>query len=145
MADRTCVMRNFTLLLPAFLLASPAFAQDAPPPPHPVDLHAAAKALSNPVVQAGIVGVVSALSDIVMDTKIGPLADVSSKVKPDDTLGSVAERRDPGVRARIVRNTQGAVAVAGRAAGDASAMSDNLAVTVDKLRRALDSVKSETR
>ncbi len=138
-------MRSFTLLFPAFLVASPAFAQDAPLSARPVDLHAAAKALSNPVVQAGIVGVVSALSDIVMDTKIGPLADVSSDVKPNDTLGSVAERRDPGVRARISRNTQGAVVVAGRAAGDASAMSDNLAVTVDRLRRALDSVKTETR
>jgi hypothetical protein len=134
-------MRSFTLLLPALLLASPAFAQDAPPPPHPVDLHAAAKALSNPVVQAGIAGVVSALSDIVMDTKIGPLADVSPEVKPNDTLGSVAERRDPGVRARIAHNTQGAVAVAGRAAGDASALSDNLTVTVNKLRRAFASAK----
>ncbi len=139
MADRTCVMRSFTLLLPALLLASPAVARDrdAPPP----DLHAAAKALSNPVVQAGIVGVVSALSDIVMDTKIGPLADVSPQVKPNDTLGSLAERRDPGVHDRITRDTRGAVAVAGRAAGDASAMSDNLAVTIDRLRKALVSAK----
>jgi hypothetical protein len=132
-------MRRFTLLFPALLLATPAIARDhdAPPP----DLHAAAKALSNPNVQNGIVGVVSALSDIVMDTKIGPLADVSPNIKPNDTLGSVAERRDPGVRARIARDTKGAVVVAGRAAGDASAMSDNLAVTVGKLRKAFDATK----
>jgi hypothetical protein len=137
-------MRSFIPFFPALLLASPAVAQDAPPPANPVDLHAAAKALSNPVVQAGIVGVVSALSDIVMNTKIGPLADVSPKVKPDDTLGSLADRRDPGLRAHITRDTQGAVAIAGHAAGDASAMSNNLAATVAKLRAAIDSVKSST-
>jgi hypothetical protein len=135
-------MRNFILLFPALLLASPAIARDRDAPPPAPDLHAAAKALSNPVVQAGIVGVVSALSDIVMDTKIGPLADVSPDVKPNDTLGSLAERRDPEVRAGITRGTQGAVAAAGRAAGDASAMSDSLAATLGKLRAALDSVKA---
>lgn len=134
-------MRSFILLFPALLLASPALAQDRDAPSALPDLHAAARALSNPNVQNGIVGVVSALSDIVMDTRIGPLADVSPEVRPNDTLGSLSERRDPGVRARIARNAHGAVVVAGRAAGDASAMSDNLAVTVDRLRKAFASTR----
>ena len=139
-------MRTFILLAPALLLATPAMARDrddAPPPSTP-DLHAAARALSNPAVQAGIVGVVSALSDIVMDTKVGPLADVSPEVRPDDTLGSLTERRDPGFRDRMTRNTQGALVAAGRAASGTVAMSDNLAVTVAKLRAAIDSVKTST-
>ena len=137
------------LFLPALLLASPAVAQDRDAaPPAAIgsgDIHAAARALSNPRVQAGVVGIVTALTDIVMDTRIGPMADLSPEVRRDDTLGSLAERRDPGFRARTQAGTAGALAVAGRAATGAAAMSDNLAVTVERLRAVVDGARGAVR
>ena len=140
-------MRKAVLFLPVLLLASPAFAQDRDPPPAAAtgsgDLHTAARALSNPRVQAGVVGIVTALTDIVMDTRIGPMADLSPEVRRDDTLGSLTERRDPGFRARTQAGTAGALA--GRAATGAAAMSDNLAVTVERLRAVVEGVRGAAR
>lgn len=129
-------MRSLFVVVPALFLATPAFAQDrdAPPPASGQDLAAAARALSDPQVQRGVAAIVSALSDTVMATRVGPLSQVDRSVRPDDTLGSVAERRDPGFHDRMVRNTQVAVGTAGRTVAAATGMAAELNATAERLR-----------
>lgn len=130
-------MRSVLMVLPLFA-ASPAFAQDsAPPPVSGRDLAAVAHALSDPQVQRGVAAIVAALSDTVMATRVGPLAKVDPAIRPDDTLGSVAERDDPGLRDRMARGTANAVGTAGNVASATAGMAAELNVTVQRLRQAL--------
>lgn len=120
-----------SLGLAAALAAVPAAAQDR-------TLERAADRLSDPVVQEGIAGAVSALAGIVLDTDVGPLAHITGgRIGPHDTLRDVKRREDPGFERRLHRDTRDAVRVAGMAAGDSAAMIGSLAVTADRLRAAL--------
>jgi len=126
------------MVLPALFLAVPAVAQDRDAPPASgQDLAAAARALSDPQVQRGVAALVGALSDTVMATRVGPLAQVDPSIGPDDTLGSMAERRDPGFHDRMTRNTEVAVGTAGRTVAAATGMAAELNATAERLRQAL--------
>lgn len=135
-------MRSYILLPALALIATPAVARErgAPPPQQPsMDARAAANALNNPMVQRGIVGLVDALTDAVMETRVGPMAAIApdSDIRPDDTLDSVAARRNPAYRDQIHRDARATVATAGRTAGAAVAMSDELKATTARVRRVL--------
>jgi hypothetical protein len=135
-------MRNYILLPVLALIATPALAQDrdsAPAPMPKMDAHAAAKALNNPMVQNGVAGLIDALTDAVMQTRVGPMATLApdSNIRPNDTLDSMAARRNPNYRNDIHRDAKQTVAAAGRTASAAVAMSDELAATAARVRRVL--------
>ena len=137
-------MRKITLFLAAATLATPAFAHDrydAPPPRSDVD--ATMRALSDPRAQAGVAILLDQLTSAVLDTRVGPLADLApdSNIRPNDTIGSAAARRDPAFRNKLRMGTIGAVAVAGRAASGAAAMSDSIDATAARLERIIDSYR----
>jgi len=135
-------MRNYMLLPVLAFAATPALAQDrdAPPGPAPqVNARAAANALNNPMVQNGVVGLIDALTDAVMETRVGPMAAIApdSSIRPNDTLDSMAARRNPDYRNEIHRTAKQTVVAAGRTAGAAVAMSDELKATTERVRRVL--------
>ena len=135
-------MRNYMLLPVLAFAATPALAQDrdAPPGPAPqVNARAAANALNNPMVQNGVVGLIDALTDAVMETRVGPMAAIApdSSIRPNDTLDSMAARRNPDYRNEIHRTAKQTVVTAGRTAGAAVAMSDELKATTERVRRVL--------
>jgi hypothetical protein len=136
-------MRRYILLLVLAVAATPAFAQDRDtPPPGPapqMNARAAANALNNPMVQNGVVGLIDALTDAVMQTRVGPMAAIApdSSIRPNDTLDSMAARRNPDYRNEIHRNAKQTVVAAGRTAGAAVAMSDELKATTERIRRVL--------
>src|SRR3954471_525782 len=125
-------MRNYMLLPVLAFAATPALAQDrdAPPlaPTPQMNARAAANALNNPMVQNGVVGLIDALTDAVMATRVGPMAAIApdSSIRPNDTLDSMAARRNPDYRNEIHRSAKQTVVAAGRTAGAAAAMSDEL-------------------
>jgi hypothetical protein len=130
------------MLLPVLAFAAtPALAQDrdTPPPVPQMDARAAANALNNPMVQNGVVGLIDALTDAVMETRVGPMAAIApdSNIRPNDTLDSMAARRNPDYRNEIHRNARHTVAAAGRTASAAVAMSDELKATTERVRRVL--------
>lgn len=135
-------MRSCLMVLPALLVATPAFAQDAAPPPSLAghDMATAARALADPQVQRAAAALIGVLSDTVLATKVGPLASVDRSVRPNDTLGSVAERRDPGFHDRMARDTQATVGTIGNVAGAAAGMATELNATAERLRAALAAV-----
>lgn len=136
-------MRNYMLLPVLAFVATPAFAQDRDvPPPGPLpqmDARDAARALNNPMVQNGVVGLIDALTDAVMETRVGPMATLApdSSIRPNDTLDSMAARRNPDYRNEVHRNARHTVAAAGRTASAAVAMSDELKATTERVRRVL--------
>jgi hypothetical protein len=136
-------MRNYMLLPVLAFVATPALAQDRDvPPPGPIpqmDARDAARALNNPMVQNGVVGLIDALTDAVMETRVGPMATLApdSSIRPNDTLDSMAARRNPDYRNEIRRNARHTVAAAGRTASAAVAMSDELKATTERVRRVL--------
>jgi hypothetical protein len=134
-------MRNYMLLPVLAFAATPALAQDrdTPPPVPQMDARAAANALNNPMVQNGVVGLIDALTDAVMETRVGPMAAIApdSNIRPNDTLDSMAARRSPDYRNEIHRNARHTVAAAGRTASAAVAMSDELKATTERVRRVL--------
>jgi hypothetical protein len=137
-------MRKITLFLLATTVATPALAHDrydAPPPRD--DVRATARALSDPHVQAGVAVLLDQLTTAVLDTRVGPIADLApnSDIRPNDTLGDVQARRDPAFRNKLRMGTVGAVAVAGRAASDAAAMSDSIDATAARLERIIDTYR----
>lgn len=137
-------MRNFVLFLAAATVAVPAIAHDrhAPPPPPPPprdDLRAVSRTLSDPRAQAAAIGFVDALTDAVMQTRVGPLAALSDDpdVRPGDTLGDIQRRRDPYYRAKLAAGTAGAMALLGRLTGDAATMSDEFDATIARVQRVI--------
>src|SRR3954468_1003678 len=134
-------MRNYMLLPVLAFAATPALAQDrdTPPPVPQMDARAAANALNNPMVQNGVVGLIDALTDAVMETRVGPMAAIApdSNIRPNDTLDSMAARRNPDYRNKIHRNARHTVAAAGRTVSAAVAMSDELKATTERVRRVL--------
>ncbi len=140
-------MRKITLFALAATMATPALAHDryAPPPRDDSrdDLRDAARVLSDPRAQAGVAVLVDRLASAVLDTRVGPLADLAPDpdIRRNDTLADIQARRDPAYRAKLRRGTVGAMAVAGRAAGDAAAMTDEIDAAVVRLSRVIDSVE----
>lgn len=133
-------MRNYMLLPVLAFAATPALAQDRDAPPVPqMNARAAANALNNPMVQNGVVGLIDALTDAVMQTRVGPMAAIApdSSIRPNDTLDSMAARRNPDYRNEIHRSAKQTVVAAGRTAGAAVAMSDELKATTERIRRVL--------
>ncbi|HEX7850035.1 MAG TPA: hypothetical protein VF485_09930 [Sphingomonas sp.] len=136
-------MRNYILFPLLAFAATPALAQDRdalPAGPVPqVNARAAANALNNPMVQNGVVGLIDALTDAVMETRVGPMATLApdSSIRPNDTLDSVAARRNPDYRNEVHRTAKQTVVAAGRTAGAAMAMSDELKATTERIRRVL--------
>jgi hypothetical protein len=128
------------MLLPVLAFAAtPALAQDRDTPPPVPNARAAANALNNPMVQNGVVGLIDALTDAVMETRVGPMAAIApdSNIRPNDTLDSMAARRNPDYRNEMHRNARHTVAAAGRTASAAVAMSDELKATTDRVGRVL--------
>jgi len=128
------------MLLPVLAFAAtPALAQDRDAPPPQMNARAAANALNNPMVQNGVVGLIDALTDAVMQTRVGPMAAIApdSSIRPSDTLDSMAARRNPDYRNEIHRSAKQTVVAAGRTAGAAAAMSDELKATTERVRRVL--------
>lgn len=137
-------MRKITLFLLAATVATPALAHDryyASPPRD--DARATMRALSDPRAQAGVAVLLDQLTTAVLDTRVGPMADLApdSDIRPNDTIGDVQARRDPAFRNKLRMGTFGAVAVAGRAAGDAAAMSDSIDATAARLERIIDAYR----
>lgn len=100
----------------------------------------AVRALNDPIVQEGVAMAMSGLAGIVLDTRVGPLAryaDPHEDIRPSDTLRDLERRRDPHFEAKLHDRTRRAVAGMGLVAGDALAMSGELARTADRLRDAL--------
>lgn len=137
-------MRKMTLFLVAATIATPALARDRydTPPPRD-DAGAAMRALSDPGAQVGVAMLLDQLTTAVLDTRVGPMADLApdSDIRPNDTIGSAAARRDPAFRNKLRVGTFGAVAVAGKAAGDAAAMTDSIDATAVRLQRIIDSYR----
>lgn len=137
-------MRKITLFLLAATVATPALARDrydAPPPRD--DARSTLRALSDPRTQVGVAVLLDQLTTAVLDTRVGPMADLAPKadIRPNDTLGDVQARRDPAFRNKLRVGTFGAVAVAGRAAHDAAAMSDSIDATATRLERIIDAYR----
>ncbi|MDP5280366.1 hypothetical protein Q9Q95_15665 [Sphingomonas sp. DG1-23] len=100
----------------------------------------AVRRLNDPMVQEGVAMAMSALAGIVLDTKVGPLAnyaDPDADIRPSDTLRDVERRRDPHFEAKLHERTRRAVGTVGAVANDALAMRGELARTADRLRAAL--------
>ncbi len=138
-------MRKLVLLPLLSLIATPAFARDQDAPPPKVDAHAAAKAIGDPRVQASIVGLVDALTDAVLATRVDPAAPLApnADIRPGDTLGSMESRRNPEFRGELRRDTSRAVTTVGRTAGAAAAMSDELDKTADRIQKILNAVNAK--
>lgn len=114
----------------ALIAAAPAAANERAAP----SVDQVARALADPQVQAGVATVLDAFAGTVLDTRVGPLAHYTDKVRPDDTLRDVARRGDPQFDRHLQERTRGAVALAGRTAQDAATMQAELARTAARLR-----------
>lgn len=136
-------MRNIALFLAVATMATPALAHDRYNAPRRGDARAVARALSDARTQVGVAVLVDQLADAVLETHVGPLADLApnSDIRRDDTLADVEARRDPAYRAKLRRDTIGAVAIVGRVAGDTAAMTDEVDAAVGRLRSVIDSVE----
>ncbi|MES2987071.1 MAG: hypothetical protein V4808_04120 [Pseudomonadota bacterium] len=117
----------------ALLFSGQALAQDRDAP-RGMSAEQVGDALSNPMVQSGIAGLVAAFTDNILDTRIGPIARYSDDVRPEDTLGGLVRREDPRFDENLQRRTRGAVALAGQATRDGVAMSNELGKTADRLQ-----------
>lgn len=131
-------MKALSLALALLAAASPAAAQDAAPRrPTAAD---AARTLANPAAQDLITQQIALLAGIVLDTKLGPLAtltDPREGVRADDTLHSIAQRRDPDFDRHLYEKSRHAVATAGAIAGGAVTEAAEVRRTAARLRAAL--------
>jgi hypothetical protein len=127
---------NIMRLVPAALMLSavavPAAAQS--------QVEDAARQLQDPIAQEAIAMAVSSIAAIVLDTRVGQLAQVlgpESDIRPSDTLRDVQRRKDPDFEAKLQDDTRRAVATAGSAAVGAAAMSGELQRTAERLQAAM--------
>ncbi len=122
------------LFLASLLAAAPALAQERPR----VTSADAARALQNPLVQEGAALAIVRLADILLDTRVGPLATLADpSVPPTATLGDLQRRDDPEFEARLHRDARRAVRTVGAVAGGAVATGVELRRTADRLEAAL--------
>ncbi len=118
--------------------ASSSAAQEAAP--RQLAPEDAARLLANPAAQDLIAQQIARLAGIILDTKVGalaPLADPRDGVRPDDTLHSIEQRRDPDLDRHLYERSHKVVASAGGIAGGAVAEAAELRRTTDSLRAAL--------
>lgn len=131
-------MKILPLALVLLVGASPAATQEvAPRRPKPAD---AARLLANPAAQDLIAQQIASLAGIVLDTKVGPLAaltDPREGIRPDDTLHSIEQRRDPYFDRHLYQGSHEAVAAAGAVAIGAVTEAAELRRTTARLRAAL--------
>lgn len=121
------------LLLALSMIATPAVAAERSPRPAAADL---ARALQNPRVQDGAATALVRLADIILDTRVGPLATLADpNVSPDDSLRDLQRRDDPDFQARLDRDVR-------RAVGTASVVADGAAATAAELRRTTDELET---
>lgn len=130
------------LALTAALLcatAAPAFAQQAQPQPSTRDkAEALAKALNNPMVQEAGAAMLANLANIVLETRVGPIAHYADPtIGEQDTLGDIQRRNDPDFQKRFHDQARRAVAAAGKLTEDGIAMQDSIDQTAARLRAAL--------
>ncbi|WP_160296712.1 hypothetical protein [Sphingomonas sp. ERG5] len=122
-------------------MATPAMARERIPAAQR-SAEGMARTLSDPEVQDGVAAIMGDLANALLDTRVGPLArytDPQDDVRPDDTLGALVRRDDPGFDRNLRDQTRGAVATAGTMAGDVAAMSGEMNATLERLRRVLKS------
>ena len=123
------------LLFVPLLVATPAFAAHHPPRPSAAD---AAQLLQNPKVQDGAALALVQLANIVLDTRVGPVATLADPdVPPQATLRDLQRRDDPDFEARLHRDARRAVRAAGAVAGGTLATAGELRRTADRLQAAL--------
>jgi len=133
LTTRENVMRLVSAAAVLCAIALPAAAQSR-------DQAEAVRRLNDPMVQEGVAMAMSALAGIVLDTRVGPLAnyaDPDADIRPSDTLRDLERRRDPHFEAKLHDRTRRAVGTVGAVANDALAMSGELARTAARLRDAL--------
>lgn len=131
-------MRLISAVLVLTVAAAPAMAQTQAPSQDRAE--AMAHALDNPMVQAALAGTLSNLAGIVLDTRVGPLAHYAAPeddIRPDDTLHSIARRRDPQFDKHLQDNARHAVAATATTARDVLEMRDSIDETGRRLRAAL--------
>ncbi|WP_267383075.1 MULTISPECIES: hypothetical protein [unclassified Sphingomonas] len=131
-------MKNLPFVLLLLVIATPAAAQR--PVPRNPKVADAARLLTSPAAQDLIAAQIASLADIILDTKVGPLAALSDPrddVRPDDTLHSVQRRHDPDYDRHLYERSRHAVATGGAAVGGAMAEAAELRQTADRLRAAL--------
>jgi hypothetical protein len=92
-------MRKTLIILPLLLCASPAVAQEAPPPMLPPEL-------ADPATAQRIAGTVQALSDALLDVRVGGIraALEGREATPRErnvTVGDLARRDDPDFDRRL--------------------------------------------
>lgn len=140
-------MRWTVALVGLTMVATPAMAHEREGV-SPRELAALGDTLSNPAVQDTVAAVVDQFAAALLDTHVGPLArytDPRDRVRAQDTLGRVIERRDPAFVDELHEQTRQVVRGAGRAASDAATVStelnrasERLLTLVDQTKRALD-------
>jgi len=133
MTTRENVMRLVPVAAALCALALPAAAQSAPEAE-------VARRLEDPVVQEGVAMAVASMAAIVLDTRVGALAQIlgpESGIRPSDTLRDVERRRDPDFEARLHQDTRRAVATMGALASGAAAMRGEIQRTADRLEAAM--------
>ncbi|MEG3088942.1 hypothetical protein [Sphingomonas sp. PB4P5] len=121
---------SLATFIAAVAVAAPAAAHERTAP----TVDQVAQALADPQVQASVATVLDAFAGAILDTRVGPLAHYTDKVRPDDTLRDLARRDDPAFDRHLQDRTRGAVALARRTARDAAAMQKELAATAERLR-----------
>lgn len=130
--------------LPLLVLAVPAQARDRTPPP-PDSTARVLAALSDPRVQGGVVTVIDRLTNVLLDTRVGPAASfVDPSVRPNDTARDALRRDDPAFDAKLHDRTRSTVTTIGRAAGAANAFSTEIDRTTRRLQGVLDGVVPDT-
>jgi hypothetical protein len=125
-------MRTLLAALALCAIASPAAAQTRE--------EDAVRALNNPLVQEGAAAMVGNLADILLDTRVGPLArlaDPRDDIRATDTLRDLKRRDDPDFEKRLRADTRRAVAAIGTLSNDALEMRDEYGRTAERLRAAL--------
>lgn len=131
-------MRFSLVAITSLLVATPAWAGAREP--ERSDAGRVASVLGDPAERDALARTVDRLADIVLDTRVGPLAalmDERDDVEPGDTLRDVKEREDPDFERRLRGNTRRAVAAAGDAAGAAVTQMAELRRTAERLQRVL--------
>lgn len=126
--------------VPLLALALPAQARDRTPPPADPTTRALG-ALTDPRVQDGVATMINRFSDVLLDTRVGPMAALTNPrddVRPNDTMRDLAQRNDPAFEAKMRDNTRNTVRTAGRAVGAAGAFTAEMNRTADRLRAVLD-------
>ena len=126
-------MRAAFLCLPLLIAASPAVAQHAP-----LRADDVARLAQSPVAQDAAAALIDQLADIVLDTRVGPVATLlDPRARPDDSLRDLRSRDDPRFEQHLRADTRRAVGTAAAVAGGAAVEAAELRRTADRLQATL--------